>query len=256
MQSDHVRIRQEDVQRDVFPEGASLVAGERIVREHPHPHRLSDLPGRPADPPKADDPHRLAVQLDQRIVPKAPVGTLLPAPGVHRLAVMGHMVADFEQHRDRILPDGGGPVGGDVADGDAALPRGGDVHDVVAGRQHADKPERGTVLDDLPRERDLVGVDRLGVPDPFPDQLRRRAVVDRQLAERLQALPAQVAGVFGISVQHHNFHNLPPYRYLTSTRPSSAPARMTVGMLLFASSSAPAAAPMTTAGQSGAPFKK
>ena len=34
----------------------------------------------------------------------------------------------------------------------------------------------------------------------------RRAVVDRHLAQRLETIPAQIAGIFGVTVKNHDFH--------------------------------------------------
>ncbi len=48
------------------------------------------------------------------------------------VAVVADVVAGLEQQGDGILADRGGAVGRDVADGDAARPGAGDIHDVVA----------------------------------------------------------------------------------------------------------------------------
>ncbi len=52
MQGDEVRVAQELVER---------VAGTGV--EHPHREALGALGDRPPDPPEADDPERLAVDL-------------------------------------------------------------------------------------------------------------------------------------------------------------------------------------------------
>ena len=50
-----------------------------------------------SDPPKADDPQGLATELDQRVIPEAPVGDIPPSALVDRPVVMGHMMADFQK---------------------------------------------------------------------------------------------------------------------------------------------------------------
>ena len=57
---------------------------------------------------------------------------------------------------------------------------------------------------------------RRGEPDqkpPFPFEsgdVYKRQVIHREVAQRLKALPAQIPRVFGISVQHNDFHARPP----------------------------------------------
>ena len=149
------------------------------------------------------------LELNERVIPEAPVGAAGPAAGMDGVAVVADVVAGLEQQGDGILADRGGAVGRDVADGDTALPGAGDIHDVVARGQHADHFDVGAGLEDRPRQRRLVGQHDLGIRDAR-DRLRgicqARPVIDRHLRQLPQPIPAQIAGIFRITIQNHKFH--------------------------------------------------
>ena len=90
---------------------------------------------------------------------------------------------------------------------------GGGVHDVVPCGQQAHILDPGPAIQNGPGDGGLVGQDDLTVSDPAEDILlivHRRTVVDRHLAQRLKALPVQIAGVQTVAVQNHNFHSSLP----------------------------------------------
>ena len=209
VQGDHVRGGEQRVQLDVFADGAAGVGGEDVIGQHAHAERLCDAAGRLANAAEADDADRLMLELNERVIPEAPVGAAGPAAGMDSVAVVADVVAGLEQQGDGILADRGGAVGRDVADGDAALPGAGDIHDVVARGQHADHFDVGAGLEDRPRQRRLVGQHDLGVRDAR-DRLRgicqARPVIDRHLRQLPQPIPAQIAGIFRITIQNHKFH--------------------------------------------------
>ncbi len=106
--------------------------------EHRHAQRLCDAAGLLAYAPEADYAERLAVKLDERIVPETPVLRVLPAPLMHGLRVVRNVMAYLEQHRYGKLRDGGGAVGRDVADRYAASLCVFIVDDVIARRSDGD----------------------------------------------------------------------------------------------------------------------
>ena len=117
--------------------------------------------------------------------------------------MMGGVVADLQQQGDGELAHGGCAVGGDIGQGDALLPRVRRIHHVVAGGQHGDVPQLGTCVDDASGDGGLVGHGDLR-PGQTDDGLllvrQGGAVIYGDLAECFQRRPAQVAGIFGISV--------------------------------------------------------
>ncbi|MPM72368.1 hypothetical protein SDC9_119342 [bioreactor metagenome] len=206
MQADHIGFFEQCVEIDIAADGSARVVLIRVKGEHTHAKRLCDLARALPDAAKADDAHRLSFQLDERIVPEAPVDIAAPAARVHRVAVMRHVMADFEQHSDCKLPHRRRAIGRDIANGDSALFCGGSIHNVVACRQHADVLHARACRQRLSRERRLVGQNRVRIFDAGDDFLLRRAVVHRHLAERFQRAPAQVSGVEGKSIQYYDFH--------------------------------------------------
>ena len=88
---------------------------------------------------KADDADSLALQLDERVVPIAPVGVVRPVTGVYTLAVVTDVVADLQQQRDGELADRRRAVGRHVHDGDALFAGIIIIDHVVARRQNSDK---------------------------------------------------------------------------------------------------------------------
>ena len=139
MQGDHIGACKQRVKRGIFGQRAAGAAFIFVISDHIHTKRPCNTPGRLSDPSKADNPHRLARQLDQRVIPKTPVGILFPAAGVDGVAVMSDMVADFKQHGNCKLADSRRSICRDVADRDPAFTRRGYVNYIVTCRQNADK---------------------------------------------------------------------------------------------------------------------
>ena len=123
---------------------------------------------------------------------------------------MADVVADLQQQGDGELADGVGAVHRDIGDRDAPLPAAGHVYHVVAGGQYGDVFDAGTGVQHLPGDGGLVGQHYLRVPNavdcllPVPGA---GAIVDRQFPQGPEGLPAEIAGVFRVAVQYHNFHN-------------------------------------------------
>mgnify|MGYP003315510059 CR=1 FL=1 len=77
---------------------------------------------------------------------------------------------------------------------------------VVAGGQLADELQIRAGVHDFAGDDALVGEDSLGVADALDNLIGGGAVVNGQLALCGDAVPAQIAGIDGISVQNDNFH--------------------------------------------------
>ena len=209
MQRDDVRLGQQRIQRHIVRDRAALIRLCPAVREHPHPHRAGDAPHLPPNAAKADDAHRHSVQFDQRRIPEAEIRARRPAPGLHCLGMVADVHADLKQQRDGKLRDRRRPIGRDVRHCNALLRSIGAVDHVIARRHDRDEPQRRTGVDHLPRDRRFVDHNDLRVADALHN-LRYirvvRPVVDRQLSQRRQRVPAQITRILTISVQNHDLH--------------------------------------------------
>ena len=156
------------------------------------------------------------------------------------------MMADLQQQRDGELTDGRRAVGRDVDDGNALFPGAGAVDHVIARRQHGDELDVRAFVHRRARDGRFVHHHDLRVADALSDQRGfgiGRAVVDRQLAEFFQLIPAQIAGILGIAVQNNNFHGKLSPRFKNIFRiydfsSSSAQARCSTRLVLATTTSA------------------
>ena len=173
-----------------------------------HAKGFGDLAGGLADLAEADDAHGLAGELNERIIPEAPVVIMLPAALAYGGTVVSHMVADLQQQRNGKLADGGGAVGRDVGDADALFPGVVIVDDVISRGQNRDVLQIRAGVEDRFADGALVGEDDLSVADALGDDfvVIGRAVIDRQVTEGSQGFPAQITGVFGVAVENYDFH--------------------------------------------------
>ena len=153
----------------------------------------------------ADQPHGLARKLRQRRAQAAEVGAVRPVAAVHQRVILPDLLRQLQQQRQRHLRDRAGGIAHDVADGNAARPGGVKVDDVIARGQQPDQLQTRRGLHGRRVERHLVREDHLRIGDARGQQLRRRPVIDRQVAEPLQLLPAQIAGVRGVAVENDDF---------------------------------------------------
>ena len=210
MEGDHIRPGEEIVQFHIFRSFTALVVLPGVIGDDLHPQGGADGRRVPPDVPQADKAQGLALQLDEGIVPVAPVLAVFPFALIDGFAVMADVVAHLQQQGDGELADGGGAVGGHVGDGDALRPGVDIVHHVVAGGQYGDVFDAGTGVQHLPGDGGLVGQHYLRVPNAVDCLLPVReagAIVDRQFPQGPEGLPAEIAGVFRVAVQYHNFHN-------------------------------------------------
>ena len=209
MQRDNIRAGIKFIKADVLCDLAAGVVRKKIIGQHIHAERLGDAPLRLPDAAKADDTDRLALQFDKGIVPVAPVGVVRPITGVHALAVMTDMVADLQQQRNRELADRRRAVGRHVHDGDALFAGIVVIDHVVARSQNGNELNVRALVDRFARDGCLVHHHDFRITDALGDQRRLRvgrAVIGRHAAELFQLTPAQITGIFRISVQYYNFH--------------------------------------------------
>ncbi len=214
MEGNHIGPGQKGVQVHVLSDLPAAVIGVDVIGQHLHAQGLGHPALGLADAAKAHNADGLALQLDEGVVPVAPVGAAGPVSGVDGGVVVADVVAHLQQQGDGELAHRGGAIGGDVGDGDALFGGIGVIHHVVAGGQQGDEFNAGAGVNDLFGDGCLVGKDHLRVSDAgdgFVLVGEAGAVINRQLTQPAQPVPAQVAGIFGIAVQNYNFHmNRPP----------------------------------------------
>ena len=119
-----------------------------------------------------------------------------------RLIVMPDMMTDFQKQRDRKLSHRVRPVGRYVADRNTQFLSGGGINYIVARGQYADKLKLRTLLQDLPTERNFIGINGLGISNTAADFLSVCfcPLIDCQFAQLPQAVPAQIPRVLCISI--------------------------------------------------------
>ena len=84
-QRNDVRAGVKLVQSNIFHDRATGVIRIEIVSQHVHAERLGDTRLGLTDASEADDADGLALQLDERIVPIAPVGVIRPVTCVYTI---------------------------------------------------------------------------------------------------------------------------------------------------------------------------
>ena len=209
MQADDVRPGIQLVQRQILRNGFAAVAGVEVVREDVHPQRLCNAALGLPDAAKADDAHGLALQLDEGVVPVAPVHIVGPIARVDALVVVADVVADLQQHGNGELAHRSRAVGGHIDNSHPLFPSGGAIHHVIAGGQHCNELHGRALVQRSAGDGGLVQHHHLGVADALGNEGGfgvGRAVIKGHIAQCFQPGPAQVTGVFGVSVQYYDLH--------------------------------------------------
>ena len=204
-------------------QGHNVAAGVQFIQRHIafarsvaavindiHAERAGEFRRRLTDAPIADDAERLARQLHQRIIPEGEVSASRPAPLLHRVVVMADTVADFQQLRHHELRNRLRAIGRNICDNDALFLRRRNVNDVEARRQHTDVAQLRAFIHRLAGNGRLIGEDNRRVADAGENFLRRGVIVDSQVAQGGEGIPAQVAGIFHSAVQNGDFHGCVP----------------------------------------------
>ncbi len=116
--------------------------------------------------------------------------------------VEGHLAADLQQQGDGKLGHGLGAVGGHIAHRYSLLPGVVHINNIVAGGQDAEAFHPGTAVDDSPANGGFIDHHDLRIPDALHHRGRVRGhlIVDPQLSQLLQGLPAQIPGILHIGV--------------------------------------------------------
>ena len=123
---------------------------------------------------------------------------------------MADAVADFQQLRHHKLCDRLRAIGRNICDNDALFLRRRNVNDVEARRQHTDVAQIRAFIHRLAGNGRLIGEDDRRVADAGENLLRRGVIVDSQVAQGGEGIPAQVAGIFHSAVQNRDFHDCVP----------------------------------------------
>ena len=207
MEGQHVGPGKQAVQIHEFhPQILSGLRLGAVVGDNVHPQSLGGLGGVDADAAAAQQTEGLARQLDEGVVPVAPVRAVLPFALVDGAVMVADVQAGLQHQGDGELADGIAAVVGHVAHGDALFLGIGHVHHVVAGGHHRDELQVGTAVNDLPGHGGLVDDGNLRVTDPADGFIligQADAVIVCHLTQGFQRSPAQVAGVFGVAVKNY-----------------------------------------------------
>ena len=211
LQSENIGTGEQLVELDeLHAEIPRRLRWELVIGNDVHAETLCRLRSMDADAAAAEKAVGHTGQLDERIVPVAPVGVVFPLALVHGAVVMADVQAAFEHERDGELADGITAVVRHIGDRDALLAGIVDVDNVEARGEHRDKAEIRAGVEHGAADGRLVREDDLRIADAA-DDLRvvvGCAIVDRDLAQLFQLRPAQIARVFGVSVQNNDFHGV------------------------------------------------
>ena len=206
MHADDVGLGKQLLQGDIPGQRAAGFVLVTVKGQHVHAQGPGDARHGLSDAAEAHDAHGFACQLHQGIVPETPVRIGVPFAVVHSRTVGFHVLADRQQVGEHHLRHGSGAIGGDVGHGNVAFFGRSHIHHVVAGSQYAHVTKLRTCVHGFRRDGALVDDDGFGITDAGHDFIGLGAVVYRQGAKAFKALPAQIPGVFGISVQDYDFH--------------------------------------------------
>ena len=213
MEEHHVRLGQQGVQVHILGNGLTGVVGVQVVGQHLHAQGLGNLASGLANTAKADHTGGLTVQLNEGVVPVAPVNMIRPLALVDGLVVVANVMAHLQQQGDGVLAHTGGAVGGHVAHHNTFLLGVVVVGHVVAGGQEGNELQVWTLIYGILGNWGLVGDNHLSSTDSFCNTgilYIGGTIIDRHIPQGLQGTPAQVAGIFGISVQNYDFHKNTP----------------------------------------------
>ena len=109
-----------------------------IIGYHLHSQCLGNSPRGLADPAITNDSHGFARQLDQRVIPEAPVRVFRPSAFLHCLIMMPDVMADLQQQSDGKLSHRICTISRDIGYHNPPLLGRLHVHHIVAGSQDAD----------------------------------------------------------------------------------------------------------------------
>ena len=218
MEEDEVGARKERIERHIVRDGAPLVRLGAAVGDDVHVQRAQDARGGSADAPKSDDARGLAADLDEGTLPIAKIDAGRPFARMDGAVMMPDLRARLEEECDCILTYIVRTVAGYIHDIDILFACIGSVDCVVSRSEYGNGTQVRTGVHGCGANRRLVDDDDLGVADAFADARRfvvRCAVVDREVAERREGRPADVARILRISVQNNDLHAQSSYEIVS-----------------------------------------
>ena len=111
-----------------------------------------------------------------------------------------HMVAQLQKQGNGVLGHCICAVGRNVGNNDPCISGCAYVHNIIACGQYPDKPQVGAALYCPGAYGRLICIHRLCLANAFHHPVLGRPVINRQIPQVLQALPAQIPRIFRISV--------------------------------------------------------
>ena len=204
VQGQHVESGQQLVE---VPATGGRCATRAIGDLDAHPEGGRDAGDGLAQRAVADDAEDPSLQLADRVGEHGELTGLLPAAARDQRVVVREPVREREQHREHVLGDGGRAVVAQVADRNACLARGREVHVVDAGRGERDQPQLRIGGDRRAVDHGLVGEDRLETGDTRRHIRLRGLRVDHEAGQgALERGRVEVAVADRAEVQEHRAH--------------------------------------------------
>ena len=170
VQGDHVSLREKLILGNVIRDRAAGFIRVEVIGDDVHAESFRDASLSLTDAPEADDAHGLSLQLDQRIVPVAPVNAFSPFSFMDSLVMVADVMADLKEKSDGELTDRGGSVCRNIHNRNSLFSGVVIVDDIVAGGESRDQLDTRTLVDGLTGDRGLICDDNLGITDTFSDQ--------------------------------------------------------------------------------------
>ncbi len=203
MQENDIRFSEQSVKFHILRKLPSFFALKAVISQDLHAERVQDAGSRASDPSETDNAGCLAVQLDHREIPIAPVNVILPFSCFHRVRMMLIMRAYLKQKTYRVLTDDLCSVCRNVHDRNAFLTGVRIIHYVISCSEYGNRLQIRAGIYGRFRNRGLVGNCNICIADRLSDHRRLHignSVVNFQFSECFQGFPAQITGIFGISV--------------------------------------------------------
>ena len=169
--------------------------------KHPHTKSLGDACHLLPDAAKAINPHRFAGQFSDRAEGIAEILACTPAAFDDAIVVGPHPVGQCQQQSEGVLGNRVGAIAYGITDNDVLLGSGFQVDIVVAAGGDADAAQARQGSQDSGIQHGFVDQQDISSNSSFKYGIRRSKVIDGQLAQRLELLPAQVARVESAPVE-------------------------------------------------------
>ena len=167
---------------------------------HLHPETECNGRSRRSGMAETYHPDCLAREFEKRIVPETKVPVAHPASGMYLFGMVLHLHRDVQNMCKGELRHRSGTVGGNVRHDDSAVAGGLQVDIVVAGGEDADVFEFRERRYRLRRQPRLIRQQYLGIFGALQHFAGFRKIINRTVAQRLDAVERQVARIHRIAV--------------------------------------------------------